>query len=55
MLQNPPRGLPPHRGEEVWAPQRPAELCWRERKLLVAPPMPGRSKGRDPTKISLAL
>jgi hypothetical protein len=28
--------------EEVRAPQAPGELCWRESKLLVGPPMPDR-------------
>jgi hypothetical protein len=29
------------------------ELCWRQRKLLVVPPMPERSKGRGQTNCSL--
>jgi hypothetical protein len=41
----PPRGLSPYCGE-VCMPQWLGELCWRERKLLVAPPMPDRSKGQ---------
>jgi hypothetical protein len=31
---------------------RPRELCWRESKLLVGPPIPDRSKGRDQKKCS---
>jgi hypothetical protein len=48
----PPRGLPPYREEKVCAPPWPGELCWREPKLLVAPPTPDKSKGRDQTKYS---
>jgi hypothetical protein len=44
-----PRGLPPYLGEEVWSLQLAGELCWRERKLLVAPHMPDRSKNRSQT------
>jgi hypothetical protein len=35
----PPRCLPPYRAKEVSASQWPAELCWRERKLLIDQPM----------------
>jgi hypothetical protein len=48
----PPRGLPPYRGEDVWAPQWPGELCWWERKLLVGSLMPHRSKGKAHKKSS---
>jgi hypothetical protein len=48
----PPRGLPPHRGEEVCAPHWPGEQCWSERKLLVVTPIPDRSKGRGQMKCS---
>jgi hypothetical protein len=37
----------------VCVPQWPKELCWRERKLLVEPPVPKRSKGRGETKCIL--
>jgi hypothetical protein len=50
--RRPYRGLPPYLGEEVYAPQWPGELCWRERKLLVRPSVPDRSKGRGQTKCS---
>jgi hypothetical protein len=36
-----------------FAPQWPGVLSWRERKLLVAPPIPDRWKGRDQLKCSL--
>jgi hypothetical protein len=48
----PPRGLPPYREEEVCAPQWPEDLCWRERKLLVEPPVSDRSKGKVQMKCS---
>jgi hypothetical protein len=48
----PPWGLPPSPGEEVHVLQWPGELCWRERKLLTAPPMPDTSKDRGQTKCS---
>jgi hypothetical protein len=48
----PPQGLQPYRGEEIFAPQWPTELCWRERKLLVGPPMPDRPKGSGQAKCS---
>jgi hypothetical protein len=41
---------PPCRGEEVCVLQWLGELCWRELKLLVAPPIPDRSKVRSQTK-----
>jgi hypothetical protein len=46
------RGLQPYHREEVYVPQSPGELCWREHKLLVAPPMPDGSKGRGQMKCS---
>jgi hypothetical protein len=49
---SPRRGLPPYRVDEVCPPQCLGELCWRESKLLVEPPMPDRSKGRSQTKCS---
>jgi hypothetical protein len=52
IKNSPPRGLQPYHGEEVFAPQWPGELCWRERKLLVGPPMLDRPKGRGQTKCS---
>jgi hypothetical protein len=48
----PPPGLTHYREEEVRAPQWPRELCWRERKFLLRPSMPGRSQGRGQTKCS---
>jgi hypothetical protein len=47
-----PCGLLPYRWEEVFASQWPGELCWRERKLLVGPLMPDRSKDRGQMKRS---
>jgi hypothetical protein len=38
--------------ERKLARPSPGELCWRERKLLVGPYMPGRSKGKGQTKWS---
>jgi hypothetical protein len=48
----PPRGLLPYCGEQICASQWPGELCWRERKLLVGPPMQDRSKGMGQTNCS---
>jgi hypothetical protein len=44
LTRFPPRGLRPYRGEEVCAPQWPGELCWREPRLLVAPPCQTRQR-----------
>jgi phage shock protein PspC (stress-responsive transcriptional regulator) len=44
--------IPPYCGVKICAPQWPRELCRREHKLLVEPPMPYRSKGRGQTKCS---
>jgi hypothetical protein len=33
----------------------PGELCWRERKLLVGPPVPDTPKGRSQTKCPFVL
>jgi hypothetical protein len=47
-IQNPSIShVPPYRGEEGCASQ-----CWRERKLLLGPPMPDKSKGKGQTKCS---
>jgi hypothetical protein len=46
------QGLPPYSREEVCALQWYGELCWRERKLMVGPPMPDRSKVKVQTKCS---
>jgi hypothetical protein len=42
-----PQEPPPYRGEQVCANQCAGELCWRERKLLVGPPMTDRSRVGD--------
>jgi hypothetical protein len=46
------RGLSAYRGEEICALQWAGELCWRERKLLVRPPMLDRSMSRAQAKCS---
>jgi hypothetical protein len=52
ILLQPPRGLPLYHGDEVCASQWPGELCWRDRKFLVGPPMTNKSKSRGQTKCS---
>jgi hypothetical protein len=47
----PPRGVYCFIVEtEVLRAAMTRELCWRERKLLIEPRMPGMSKGRSQTK-----
>jgi hypothetical protein len=48
----PPWGLPPYRVEKICVSQWSEELCWREIKLLIGPPMPARSEGLDRMKLS---
>jgi hypothetical protein len=49
------RGLPPYRGEEVYAPQWLGDLCWRNLKVLVGPPMTDRYRPEEAQSLILQV